>query len=415
MLEPPSAGKQLMADWNDQISHIAKTTQAQWIDLRRYLHRHPELSDHEFTTTETLAQWFGRLDLPVHVLGDHRGLLCDLITDPDSEQLRLGLRGDIDALPIHDGKSVTYRSIHDGVMHACGHDVHAAVVYGALSILRTMQRAGTLPWPVSVRAILQPSEELATGARYMLHHHALRDTGAILSLHVDPTRAIGTVGLRAGTLTANCDIFHLQCTGSGGHGARPHLTRDPIDAITRWVQSAFRRVDRATNPTDTVVISVGKLIAGNSANVIPDTAELEGTLRTLTPDSRTGVLETLEDICEGVGRETQCKLELQLKMSAPAVRNDPVLVELLDQAVRQTLGAEAVDPIDLPSMGSEDFSFYLEHIPGAMMRLGIAGDQVGHSPLHTPLFDVDERAIANGAKVLATAAILHFAPSASGN
>ncbi len=392
------------------IQDIAAELSPQWRELRRYLHRHPELSNEEFQTTEELGRRFSGLDLPVNYIGERRGLTCDLVSDPDATMPRLGLRGDIDALPIQDAKTVDYCSVHEGVMHACGHDVHAAVIYGAFSILRTMQRSGQLPWPIAVRAVLQPAEELASGARYMIHHHALRDVAAILSLHVDPTRSVGCIGLRKGTLTANCDIFHLQCTGRGGHGARPHLTHDPIDAITRWVQSAFRRVDRATDPAETVAISIGMIAAGHSANVIPDTAELEGTLRTLTAESRSQVLETLEDVCEGVARETQCQIDLQLKMSAPRVVNDAALVDLLTTATCHALGAEAVEAIDLPSMGSEDFSFYLEHVPGAMMRLGVAGDQIGRVPLHTSLFDVDERAIADGAKVLATAAILHFAP-----
>ncbi|WP_153558423.1 amidohydrolase [Roseimaritima sediminicola] len=396
--------------WSPLIGDIAAELAPEWVRLRRHLHRHPELSDEEYQTTEELGKRFGGLGLPVNFVGNRRGLTCDLISDPDASMPRLALRGDIDALPIQDGKAVEYRSCKEGVMHACGHDVHAAVIYGAFSILRSLQHRGQLPWPVAVRAVLQPAEELATGARYMIHHHALRDVAAILSLHVDPTRSVGGIGLRKGALTANCDMFHVVCRGRGGHGARPHLTNDPIDAITRWVQSAYRRVDRVVDPAETVAISIGKICAGHSPNVIPEAAELEGTLRTLTTDSRSLVLETLEDVCEGVGRETQCQIELQLKMSAPMITNDGALVDLLRTATCHALGAEAVEPIELPSMGSEDFSFYLEHVPGAMFRLGVAGDQVGRVPLHTPLFDVDERAIADGAKVLATAAILHFAP-----
>ncbi|QEG38468.1 amidohydrolase [Roseimaritima ulvae] len=410
MTQPTDAGERELKTWSPIVQEIAAELSPQWRELRRYLHRHPELSNEEFLTTEELGKRFARLDLPVNYIGERRGLTCDLVSDPDAVMPRLALRGDIDALPIQDAKTVDYRSCQDGVMHACGHDVHAAVIYGAMAILRSMHQSGQLPWPIAVRAVLQPAEELATGARYMIHHHALRDVSAILSLHVDPTRSVGCIGLRKGTLTANCDIFHVQCNGRGGHGARPHLTHDPIDAITRWVQSSFRRVDRATDPAETVAISIGTISAGHSANVIPDTAELEGTLRTLTAESRLKVLETMEDVCEGVGRETQCQIELQLKMSAPMVVNDAELVDLLSTATCHTLGAGAVEAIELPSMGSEDFSFYLEHIPGAMMRLGVAGEQVGRAPLHTSLFDVDERAIADGAKVLATAAILHFAP-----
>jgi len=405
---PPRSQRAI--DWIAEIDRIVARSERQWVDFRRYLHQHPELSDQEFATTDELTRRFESLGLPVHAMDERRGLLCDLVSESPDPLPRLALRGDIDALPIGDEKAVDYRSCRVGVMHACGHDVHAAIVFAAMSILRQLQQAGKLPWPIAVRALLQPSEEVASGARYMIHRHALRDAAAVLALHVDPTRRLGCIGLRSGTLTANCDGFRVVCHGSGGHGARPHLTRDPIDAATRWVQSAYRRIDRVSDPADTVVISVGRISGGHSFNVIPDTAELEGTLRTLTPASRSRVLEAIEDICEGVGRETGCRIDFQLQMSAPAVINDHAMTDLLHRATVAVVGAEAIEAIDVPSMGSEDFSYYLEHVPGAMMRLGVAGDQVGHAPLHTALFDVDERAIAIGAKVFAAAAVLYFAP-----
>ncbi len=190
-------------------------------------------------------------------------------------------------------KSVDYRSRCEGVMHACGHDVHATIVCGAMQLLATMHAERSLPWPIAVRAILQPSEELATGAKHMIHHHALRDVDAILALHVDPTRSVGCVGLRYGILTAACDAVHVHFTGKGGHGARPQLANDPIDAATHWVQAAFRRIGRTADPHATVVFSVGHIEAGHSANVIPDTAMLSGTLRSLDqakPQGRLGNL-----------------------------------------------------------------------------------------------------------------------------
>lgn len=408
---PATHDRSTSHQWLEALQQIGDRLAPQGVQLRRYLHQHPELSEQEYQTTQTLLKHFGTLELPVHLVGDRRGLTCDLVTEVSDPPPRLALRGDIDALPIDDTKAVPYCSTKHGVMHACGHDVHSAIIFGALSILHAMDREGHLPWPIAVRAILQPAEETSTGARHMIHHHALRDVAAVLALHVDPTRPVGCVGLREGFMTANCDMFRLVCHGRGGHGARPHLTNDPIDALTRWVQSAFRRVDRACDPADTVVISVGRLEAGHSPNVIPDRAELEGTLRTLTAESRSVALETLEDICEAVGKETRCECTLSIMMSAPAVKNDSALTHLLDAAARYVLGGQAVQWIERPSMGSEDFSYYLEHVPGAMMRLGVAGDQVGRAPLHTSLFDVDERAIAHGAKVLAAAAILHFQPS----
>ena len=379
--------------------------------MRRYLHQNPELSDQEYATTEYLASLVRDLEVPFHVVGDGRGLTADLVTSPlVADGPRIAIRGDIDALPIDDTKPVAYKSQREGVMHACGHDVHATVIYGAMQILTAMQTRRLLPWPISVRAIFQPSEEIASGARYMIHHHALRDVDSILALHVDPTRSVGCIGLKAGTLTAAADLIVVDFHGQGGHGARPHLTDDPIDACTAWVQTAYRRVSRTANPHETVVFSIGQIEAGHSANVIPDSAQLSGTLRSLDKESRRVALETLEDVCESVQRETGCKVEMRLGTSAPGVVNDTRSVKLLTDSIAQMLSAGALEVIDEPSMGSEDFSCYQEHIDGAMFRLGIAGQQVGSAPLHTSIFDIDERALAVGVKVFAAAVINYFNP-----
>lgn len=403
------------ADWLAALIGYGDALCEQWIALRRYLHQHPELSDAEYQTTEYLLAELDKLELPTHVPGEGRGVTADFVSSPQiAAGKRIAIRGDIDALPIQDAKSVAYRSTCDGVMHACGHDVHAAVIVGAMQLLTTMHRNGKLPWPVAVRAILQPAEELATGAKHMIHHHALRDIDAILGLHVDPTRRVGCIGLRTGLLTAACDSVEVTFEGKGGHGARPHLTNDPIDACTHWVQTAFRRIARTADPHETVVFSVGKINAGHSANVIPNQAVLAGSLRSLDRESRNVALETLEDVCESIERESGCKVTMQLGFSAPSVDNNQAMIELLTETITQTLSAGAIEWIDQPSMGSEDFSYYLEQVPGAMFRLGVAGDQVGSAPLHTSSFDIDERAIAVGCKTLAAAVINYFGPNRTG-
>ena len=225
-------------DWITRIREHAAQLNSGWVAMRRHLHQNPELSNHEFQTTEYLVKALGSLGLPVHLSGEGRGLTADLVSATElASGPCIAIRGDIDALPIHDSKTVVYRSRCDGVMHACGHDVHATIVFGAMQVLSVMNAAGELPWPVFVRAILQPSEEIAIGAQHMIHHHALQGVDAILALHVDPTRLVGCIGLRKGTLAAACDTIHLQILGKGGHGARPQKTNDPTDAATHWVQS----------------------------------------------------------------------------------------------------------------------------------------------------------------------------------
>ncbi|MAI70294.1 MAG: hypothetical protein CMM01_05215 [Rhodopirellula sp.] len=399
-------------DWITRIREHAAQLNSGWVAMRRHLHQNPELSNHEFQTTEYLVKALGSLGLPVHLSGEGRGLTADLVSATElASGPCIAIRGDIDALPIHDSKTVVYRSRCDGVMHACGHDVHATIVFGAMQVLSVMNAAGELPWPVFVRAILQPSEEIAIGAQHMIHHHALQGVDAILALHVDPTRLVGCIGLRKGTLAAACDTIHLQILGKGGHGARPQKTNDPIDAATHWVQSAFRRIARTANPHGTVVFSVGQIDAGHSANVIPDNATLSGSLRSLDQESRRVALETLEDVCEAVQRESGCELEMRLGASAPAVVNDAKLVDLMIESVGQTLTAGAIEWIEQPSMGSEDFSYYLEHVPGAMLRLGVSGEQVGNAPLHTATFDIDERALAIGCQLFAAMVINYFDPA----
>lgn len=385
-----------------------------WVAIRRHLHQHPELSGQETLTTQHLKSLLAELDLPIQVAGDGRGLTADLVTDATlADAPRIAIRGDIDALPICDKKSVPYRSTVDGVMHACGHDVHATVIVAAMQLLSHLRKTDQLPWPIAARAILQPSEETAEGALHMIHHHAVANVSAILALHVDPTRNVGCVGLKEQVLTASCDMFEVSFVGQGGHAARPHLTKDPIDACTRWVQSAYRRVARVINAHETVVLSVGKITAGHSANVIPDSATIFGTLRSLSVDARRQTLEMLEDIGGAVALETGCEVQLKLGMSAPAVVNAPHLTQLLHDSAIQILDPAAVQWVDQPSMGSEDFSYYLDHAPGAMFRLGVAGEQVGRAPLHTANFDIDERAISHAAKLFAASIINYFDPSRS--
>lgn len=408
---------QLTADpsnWVKAIDESAKELGDGWIALRRHFHQHPELSGKETLTTQYLKAILAELDLPIRIADDGRGLTADLVSDISlADHPRIAIRGDIDALPIRDEKSVSYRSTVDGVMHACGHDVHATVIVAAMQLLARLRISGGLPWPIAVRAILQPSEETAEGALHMIHHHALADVEAILALHVDPTRRVGCVGLKEHVLTAACDMIEVKFVGAGGHAARPHLTKDPIDACTRWVQSAYRRVHRAINAHETVVLSIGMIEAGHSANVIPDTAKITGTLRSLSVDARRRALEVLEDVGEATARETGCEVRLRLGTSAPAVMNNPSLTRLLHDSAIQVLDPASVDWIDQPSMGSEDFSYYLDHVPGAMFRLGVAGEQVGGAPLHTGNFDIDEHAIGHAAKLFATAVINYFDPDRS--
>lgn len=415
-LEEAASGTTLPSRVVAEINERTEFILSDVIELRRHLHRHPEPSEAEYATTEYLARLVKSLGLHPQVCESRTGLTCDLVhTSPQAKSTprRLVLRGDIDALPIHDGKTVDYRSTCPGLMHACGHDAHPAILYGALRVLNSMRLEGLLPWPLAVRGLFQPAEETASGALAMIHAHALREAAAAIALHVDPARPVGSVGLRTGTLTASCDTFRVHFSGSGGHGARPHLTADPIEAAANWITTSLRRVPRSVAPHSPVVLSMGSIHAGHASNVIPDEAVVEGTIRTLSKTTRLEALETLEDINESVTRESGVKIKLQLMQSAPPVENDERITKLIATVCDEVLGAGHCEWIEEPSMGSEDFSYYLDHVPGAMFRLGVAGEQVGHAPLHTPHFDIDEQALAVGIRVMAATAIRYFAPQES--
>jgi amidohydrolase len=234
---------------------------------------------------------------------------------------------------------------------------------------------------------------------------ALDGVGAVIACHVDPSRLVGRVGLRTGVFTANCDSMSVHIRGRGGHAARPHEATDPIAAAAQFINALYLSIPRVTDSQDAVVVTIGQIIAGHNANVIPDQVELRGTLRTLDAGVREQTIGHIRRIAEGVGQTCRTSITVDFAQGTKSVRNDPALTDLLRQAGAGVLGREALDSIPRPSMGSEDFAHYLDRVPGAMFRLGCASDRAGRSGLHTPTFDVDEEALRIGAKILARAAV----------
>jgi amidohydrolase len=322
----------------------------------------------------------------------------------------MALRADIDALRIEDQKQVPYRSTVPQVMHACGHDAHTATVFGALTALEKLERDEALPWPVKWRGIFQPAEETSAGARAMVAAKALEGVDAILSLHVDPTRKAGTVGIRAGVFTANCDAMRVKVQGRGGHAARPHESTDPIAAAAELISTIYQFVPRATDSQDAVVVSFGQIHGGRTANVIPEEVVLEGTVRTLDRKVREKTIEHIRTLADGMEQVTGTNLDVCFERGTPSVYNDEGLTQLVSDVAKLLLGVENVTFMRRPSMGSEDFAVYLEHVPGVMFRLGAASEDGAWSGLHTPTFDVDERCLVVGAKILARSLIEWSAP-----
>jgi amidohydrolase len=395
--------------WQDALDQAIESSFEKMVEVRRHLHVHPEPSGEEYETTRFLDAVLTDAGMVTQVGPDRRGLLVEPVADQTG--IRLALRADIDALWINDVKTVDYHSQREGVMHACGHDAHTATLLGALLGLHAIGEAGLLPWPVAWRGIFQPAEETCVGARDMVAAGALTDVAAIMALHMDPTREVGTIGLREGVLTANCDAFVCEIRGRGGHAARPHETIDPISAAAYLVSSVYQFVPRATDSQESVVVSFGKFQAGHGANVIPDEVQLAGTVRTLDPLLRKQTMQRIRDVAAGVASTSGVEITIEFQAGIHCVMNDPLMTHLVRCVARDLLGDAAVQEIPRPSMGSEDFAAYLDRVPGMMFRLGCRSSRCGGSALHTPTFDIDERCMAVGARILARSAVGWSDPS----
>jgi amidohydrolase len=389
----------MTAAWQAQLDFAIDGLRDRMIALRRHLHAHPEPSGEELQTSLRLYQQFNEAGLPVRMGPEGCGVVVE--SRNQTAPRRLAMRADIDALRIHDQKTAPYRSTVADVMHACGHDVHTATVFGALAALDQLDRDGKLPWPVTWRGIFQPAEETSRGARAMTDAGALAGVDAILSLHVDPTRPAGSIGVRTGVFTASCDAMRVVVHGRGSHAARPHESIDPIAASAQLISTLYQFIPRATDSQDAVVVSIGQIHGGQNANVIPEQVVLEGTVRTLDRKVREGTIRHIRSLADGIGQVTGTRLDVTFERGTPSVHNDAALTALVTNVAKDLLGAEKVVSMPRPSMGSEDFAVYLEHVPGTMFRLGVAGDGAPWPGLHTPTFDVDERCITVGAKILA--------------
>ncbi len=395
-----------MSVWKQIVCQAVDAQFERMVELRRHLHMHPEPSGAEYKTSQLLYELLGDAGLRVRQGPEGCGVMADFVPPPrHTTGLRLALRADIDALQIQDEKEVSYRSQKPDVMHACGHDAHTAILTGVLLAIRQLQLADLLPFQPVLRGIFQPAEEICRGACLMIESGALEGVDAVLAAHVDPSRAVGKIGLRPGVFTANCDEMKITIRGLGGHAARPHETRDPISAAAQLINWIYLQSSRNTDSQEAVVLTVGRIEGGHNANVIPDRVELHGTMRTLDAAVRTRTIELVRRLCHAVADGTQTQVEVEFGMSTRAVDNDPDLVELLWKATEATLGPDAPQRIPRPSMGSEDFAFYGAVVPTAMFRLGCRRADQPVTGLHTPNFDIDEEALRCGARVLTHAAL----------
>ncbi|AZK96097.1 MULTISPECIES: amidohydrolase [Streptomyces] len=385
---------------------LPEALRAELIAFRRDLHMHPELGNQEFRTTTAIKNRLEKAGLAPRVLSMGTGLVCD-IGSWDGVTPMLALRADIDALPIPDTKtSVAYRSTVPDRAHACGHDVHTTTVLGAGLVLAELDRAGLLPAPV--RLLFQPAEEvLPGGAPDAIASGVLDGVGRIIAVHCDPKVDAGYIGLRPGPITSACDRLEITLDGPGGHTARPHLTTDLVTAAAKIVTEVPALVARRVDARSGLAVTWGRIESGHACNVIPQHAELSGTVRCLDLAAWREAPDLVHAAIDEVAALHRAKSQIDYIRGVPPVVNDPAVTDLLRAAQSARRGAHTVEDTE-QSLGGEDFSWYLEHVPGAMARLGVRrpGDTVRRD-LHRGDFDVDEESIRVGVELFTAAALLN--------
>jgi hippurate hydrolase len=367
------------------------------VSLRRDIHREPELGFDTEKTAEKVLNAIEGLPLEVETGIAENGIVATL--EGESEGPIVALRADMDALPIHEETSLPFASDIDGKMHGCGHDGHTSMLVGAARTLsqdHLRERLGG-----TVKFVFQPAEEGYAGGRAMVEEGVAEGVGSIFALHLWPGLEFGRVATKAGPIMAAADAFEMTVKGAGGHGAMPHLTTDAIAIAAQVVTALQTIVSREVNPVEPVVLTVGEIGAGTAFNIIPETAYLGGTVRTLDAGLRERMPERIEELARGVAKGMRGEAELDYRFSYPVTRNDPGTAGLVLSVAEELFGEENVVEPTHSSMGAEDFAFFLEKVPGAFIWLGV-GDVSG---LHTPQFDFDEEILPQGSALLAALAL----------
>lgn len=370
------------------------------VAVRRHIHMHPELSHHEFETAAYVARLLTAAGLRPKLTQRGNGVVCDI----GQGDRVVALRADMDALPMLDVKNVPYRSTVDGATHACGHDVHTTVMLGVGMALAELDEQGELPG--RIRLIFQPAEEsLNSGALQMIEAGALKDVVAIYALHCAPQFPVGLVAVRSGPFTAACDSVEVRLTGRGGHTARPHLTADLVSALGRVVTEVPALLGRRVDARAGMSMVFGSIHAGEAFNAIPNEGVAKATLRVLSREAWRDAPELVTQIIKDVVAATGANVDVKYTRGFPPVINDRMAAAVIAGAAGAALGSDRVVEAEV-SMGGEDFAFYLEHVPGAMIRLGtgIPGLDV-KMDIHQAHFDVDERCIGYGIRTMVHTAL----------
>lgn len=360
--------------------------------IRRHFHRYPELSFKEFNTAETISQHLDKFGI-VHKKGVGKtGIVGEINFGPGPI---IALRADMDALPIQEENNLDYKSLNDGVMHACGHDGHMAILLGAANALskNSKLKKGT------VRFIFQPAEEGLGGAKYMIEDGCLDKVDEIYGLHLWNYQLYGEVGIKDGPVMASADLFDIEVSGKGGHGATPQGTVDAIVVASNLVTMLQTIVSRNTNPLESTVLSIGKIKGGHNFNIISDKVHMSGTTRAYTEENRKMIKQRMKEVIEGVSKSFGADIKLNYKDGYPPTVNHSSQVEKVLEAASSVVASGAKNPY--LSMGGEDFSYYLQNKPGCFFFVGSAPNEneILSTPHHCSHFNIDERALLVGSSV----------------
>jgi len=386
----------------EKIKSLSKKYSDEFIQIRHHLHQYPELSYKEFETSKYIQQKLKEIGIDFEVLATTG--VVGIIKGKNPDKKVIALRADMDALPIKEQNDVAYRSKNEGVMHACGHDVHTTSLLGAAKILNELKEE----WEGTIKLIFQPGEEKNPGgASLMIKEGVLENPkpDSILALHVHPSLEVGKLSFRSGMVMASADEIYITVKGKGGHAAAPHLTSDTILAASQLVVNLQQVVSRFNNPFNPSVLSITSFNGGNATNVIPSEVNLMGTFRAMNEEWRFKAHDLIKNICKKTGEISGVDIDVEIDVGYPFVINNVELTEKVKRKSGEFAGQENVEETEM-RMGAEDFAFYSHLIPACFFRLGVGNTKNNiTSGVHTPTFNIDESAIENGMGIMAWLAV----------
>jgi len=360
------------------------------VAIRRDIHQHPELSGFENRTADVIEKSLKELGLSPYRLCN-TAVICDL-PGKNSELPLIALRADTDALPIQEETGLPFSSVHEGIMHACGHDAHTAMLMGAAEVLSKSEALDH-----GIRLIWQPAEETATGAKELVDAGILENVSLIFGGHVDRHYSPGVLAVTEGAVNASADIFEININGQQAHGARPHESLDAVVVGSLLVTAIQTIVSREIDPSHPSVVTVGEFHAGTACNVIAGKAKLTGTIRSQEKEVRDRLAASLERITQAIGQLHGANITIDIKSVTPPLINSEDMTKVARLAALEAVGEENITTLRTTNMGGEDFAFFLQHVQGAYIRFGSQVEGLAGHPAHSSKFDVDEQALATGA------------------